>query len=124
MPRNATTAIENNFTGGFVTQATGLNFPENAAFDQDNVVFSERGIASRRFGMDFENNFILKTLDATEKAQTTYYWKNAAGDGNTNLVVQQNGGLLYFYNTNAQLSLSGGASANSIDLNSFIAAGA
>lgn len=124
MPRNANSAIENNFIGGFVTQATALNFPENAAFDQDNVVFSERGIVSRRLGIDFENNYVTKSLSNTEKAQSTYHWKNAAGDGNINLVVQQNGGILYFYNTSNSLSLSGGISTNTITLSSFIASGA
>lgn len=123
MPRNASSAIEYNFTGGFVTQATGLDFPENSCFDQDNCIFSEVGIASRRFGMDYENNFATQTLVNTEKAQTTYYWKNAASDGNVNLVVQQNGGMLYFYNTNTGLSLSSGLSANSIALTSFQSSG-
>lgn len=124
MPRNVATSIQNSFVGGLITQATALNFPQNAAFDADNVVFSERGIVSRRPGFDFENNYITKTLTATNKVQTTYHWKNVAGDGNTNLVVHQNGGILYFYNTGSTLSLSGGVSANSVDLNSFIASGA
>lgn len=124
MPRNVTSGIQNNFLGGYITQATALKSPENAAFDQDNVVFSERGIVGRRFGMDFENNFIKKTLSNTEKAQVTYHWKNAAGDGNTNFVAQQNGGLLYFYDTSTTLSLSGGINTNTLDLNSFKASGA
>lgn len=124
MARNVATSIQNNFVGGLITQATALNFPQNAMFDADNVVVSERAIVSRRPGFDYENNYTTKTLTKTNKAQTTYHWKNVAGDGNTNLVVQQNGGLLYFYDTGSQLSLSGGISANSIDLNSFIAASA
>lgn len=123
MPRNASSAIENNFTGGFVTQATGLNFPDNACFEMDNVVVSETGYAQRRFGFDFENNFLTNNLVNTEKAQSTYLWKNAAGDGNTNLVVQQNGGMLYFYNTSTATSLSAGLSANSVTLTSFQSSG-
>lgn len=123
MPRNVSTAIQNSFIGGFVTQATALDFPENAAIDQNNIVFSELGIAQRRFGMDFENNFTTNTLSNAEKAQSTYLWKNAAGDGNTNLVVQQNGGMLYFYNTGNALSLSAGLSPNNISLTSFQSSG-
>lgn len=123
MPRNQTSAIENNFVGGFVTQATGLNFPQHACFDQDNIIISEVGIASRRFGMDFENNFTTLASDRTEMAQNTYLWKNAAGDGNVNLVVQQNGGTLYFYNTTASTSLSAGISANTVLLSSFQSSG-
>lgn len=124
MPRNAASAIQNNFTGGFVTQATALNFPANAAFDQDNVVFSEKSIVSRRNGFDYENNYTLKTLTRGERAQSTFHWKNASGDGLINLVVQQNGETLYFYNTSSELSLSGGISANTVALSSFIASGA
>src|SRR4051812_46193297 len=111
MPRNAASGIQNSFIGGFVTQATALNFPPNAAFDQDNVIFSETSVVSRRNGFDYENNFALKTLARGERAQSTFHWKNASGDGLINLVVQQNGETLYFYNTSAALSLSGGVSA-------------
>lgn len=123
MPRSAATTFQNSFIGGFVSQGTALNFPENACFDQDNVVFSERGIVSRRPGMDYENNYALKTLSNTEKVQVTYHWKNVAGDGNTSLVVHQNGGILYFYNTSSALSLSAGVSANSVALSSFQSSG-
>lgn len=123
MPRNAVTGIQNNFTGGFVTQATALNFPENAASDQTDVVFSDLGIASRRFGMDFENNFVKHTVSDTEKAETTYYWKNAGGDGTQNLIVHQNGDTLYFYNTATANSISGGISANTVTLSSFQSSG-
>jgi hypothetical protein len=124
MARNVATSIQNNFIGGLVTQATALNFPQNAAFDADNVVFSERGIVSRRFGFDFENNFTKETLTATGKVQTTYHWKNVSGDGTINFVVHQNGGMLYFYDANNQLSLSAGLGVNSIDIGDFIASGA
>lgn len=124
MPRNTNTVIENNFIGGLVTQATALNFPPNAAIAQSNCIFNERGIVSRRFGMDFENNYQTNTQNRTGMAQSSYYWKNASGDGLTNLVVQQNGGTLSFYNTNSNQSLSAGLSANTVSLSSFQASGA
>jgi hypothetical protein len=124
MPRNAASAIQNNFIGGFVTQATALNFPPNAAFDQDNVVFSETSVVSRRNGFDYENNFTLNTQSRGEQAQTTYHWKNASGDGLISLVVHQNGDTLSFYDTTSENSLSGGLSANSVSLTSFLSSGA
>lgn len=124
MPRSTATAFQNNFVGGFVTQATALDFPENAAFDQNNVVFSEIGIAQRRPGFEFENNSVFLTEDRTQLAQSTYLWKNVAGDGNTNLVVQQNGGTLHFYSTVGANSLSAGISVNTVSLASFVASGA
>lgn len=124
MPRSNATSFQNNFVGGFVTQATALDFPENAAFDQDNVVFSEIGIAERRPGFEFENNALFLTEDRKQLAQVTFLWKNVAGDGNTNMAVQQNGGTLHFYSTASSLSLSAGLSANTVALSSFAAAGA
>lgn len=124
MPRNTATQFQNNFIGGFVTQATALDFPPNAAFDQDNVVFSEIGIASRRPGFEFENNFTTLTEANAEFAQSTFLWKNAAGDGQTNIVVQQNGGTIHFYLTGSSLSLSAGKSVNTVSLSSFEASGA
>lgn len=124
MARNVATAIQNNFIGGLVTQATALNFPPNAMFDAVNVVVSERAIVSRRPGFDFENNFVLKALVNSNKVQNTFLWKNAGGDGNTNYVVHQNGSYVEFYNTNSNLSLSAGVSPNTLDLNSFISVGA
>lgn len=123
MPRQAGSSIENTFIGGFVTQATGLNFPDNAAFDQDNCIFSERGIVSRRLGLEFENNSVTHTSDRTNKTQVTYLWKNAAGNGNTNLVVHQQGGTLFFFDTSSTLSISAGISANTVLLSSFQSSG-
>lgn len=124
MPRQAASSFQNNFIGGFVTQATALDFPENAAFDQDNVVFSEIASAQRRPAFEFENNAIFLTESRAQLAQTTFLWKNVAGDGNINIVVQQNGGTLHFYSTASALSLSAGLSANTISLSSFGASGA
>jgi hypothetical protein len=122
MPRPTGSDIQNNFTGGFVTQATALNFPPNAMFEQDNIVVSERAIVSRRPGFDYENNFTLNTQTATGNAHSTYYWKNSAGDGTVNFVVQQNGDLLTFYTTTG-LSLSAGVSAHTVALSSFQSSG-
>lgn len=115
--------IQNNFIAGLNTQATALNFPANAVIDQDNCIFSERGIVSRRYGVDFENNYVTNTQDRTNLAQSTFYWKNASGDGTTNLVVQQNGGTLTFYDTNAKSSLSEGIISTTIALSSYQSSG-
>jgi hypothetical protein len=39
MPAQVLSTVENNFTKGFVTEFTGLNFPENAATDTDNCLY-------------------------------------------------------------------------------------
>lgn len=124
MPRNTSTTIENNFVNGFITQGTALTFPKDACIDQSNCVFSERSIVTRRLGFDLEGNAVTSTQDRTNTAVATYLWKNASGDGLTNIVVQQNGTTLRFYNTSNTLSLSAGIYGTTVNISSFIASGA
>ena len=42
MPRQQGIAIENSFIKGLITENTALNFPRNAATEQDNCVFDEK----------------------------------------------------------------------------------
>ena len=47
------------FQRGFVTEATGLSFPDGAAKDLDNVDLELRGAARRRLGFDEELGGVL-----------------------------------------------------------------
>lgn len=102
MPRSLGTSVENNFIKGFVTEFSGLNFPENACTDALNVVFDNRGRVSRRRGFDFESGGVVSTLDdATNlvSAFTTYYWANVSGTDRSFVVVQI-GPIIHFYSVN------------------------
>lgn len=124
MPRQIAVDVENNFSGGLVTQATGLNFPKNACVDADNCIFHELGFVERRPGFDFENNFTTKTVNRTSSAVNTYYWRNATGDGTVDLLVSQIGSKLYFYLPDNSTGFSANALATTVDLTSFMPAGA
>ncbi len=123
MPRNLSVAVENNFVGGLNTQASGLNFPTNAAIDTDNCVFNELGFVTRRLGLDFEKGFTTKTINRTSSAVVAYNWKNVTGDGAVNLLVKQVGGTLYFYIPTTNAGFSSGALATTIDLTDFLPSG-
>src|SRR5678810_222275 len=101
MPRQQAIAITNNFNKGLITEASGLNYPENACVDTYNCTFDYLGTASRRLGIDYESNFTQTTVDRTNQAITTYIWNNVGGDGNTRLFVVQIGPNLYYYNISA-----------------------
>lgn len=116
MPRQAGTAIENNFKNGLITQATGLNFPENACTETQNCIFNFDGSVDRRLGFDFEDNFATKTINRTNSVVTTYLWKNVSGNGDINLVVVQVGATLYFYNVDSSTSTSLGALVTTVAL--------
>ena len=62
MPRSAAVSIENNFSKGLITEATAMNYPENSVADTDNSVFLKNGKVIRRYGIDFEDDFVVATL--------------------------------------------------------------
>jgi hypothetical protein len=115
MPRSAGVAIENNFKGGLITEATGLNFPENACTDTFDCEFNLDGSVNRRLGFDYENNFTLKNIDRSNNVVNTYLWRNVSGDGNVTVFVVQIGSTLYFYRTGAN-SVSLGAVTATVTL--------
>src|SRR6266481_3547606 len=97
MPSQVISSVENNFTKGLVTEFTGMNFPENAATDCDNLIFTIVGDTTRREGFNFEENFITYTGSDAESALSSYVWNNAGGDGNSRLLVRQIGPIILFY---------------------------
>lgn len=127
MPQQVTVSVENNFTKGLITESTGLNFPENAATDTDNCTYTLVGDVTRRLGINTEQHSSPLSLDITSKAISTYKWDNAGGDGNTQVVVEQLGGTLYFYlssNVVTSTSLSINRLPTQINMSTFVAQGA
>lgn len=96
MPRQVAASVENNFSKGLITEATGLNFPENAVTDTYNCVFSRQGGVSRRLGLDLEDNFQWGPA-RTKRAVSKYFWKSTGADSTANIVVIQTGDILDFY---------------------------
>lgn len=126
MPSQVLSSIENNFTKGLITEFTGLNFPENAATDCDNVAFTIVGDVTRRSGIDMETDFVATNIEFRDRAQNSYVWNNAGGDGSTKLLVRQIGSLLYFYAINSATvatPVSSTILASTVNLSSFVALG-
>jgi len=89
--------LQNNFIAGLKTESTGLNFPENACTETYNCVFTLIGDVLRREGINFELNNVLQSIPTADSAINTYRWRNAGGDGESEIVVLQVGGNLYFF---------------------------
>lgn len=123
MARQATVTVENNFKQGYVTEATGLNFPENACTETFDCIFNVDGTVERRLGFNFENNFSTKTIDRTGAVIQTFLWKNVSGDGDISLMVVQVGGTIYFWDATGA-AVSTGAIASNITLSTYLASGA
>lgn len=116
MPRQTGMVVENNFRNGLITEASGLNFPENACTETWNCEFELDGSVRRRLGFEFENNHAEKTINRANQVVTSYLWKNVAGDGSFTLLVVQIGMTLYFYTVSKDDAYSQGALATSITM--------
>lgn len=121
MPRTVNATVEANFINGLVTEATALNFPENACTDTDNCVFHQKGDVYRRYGIDFEPGYALKDIDRTGKASSSFFWRNAAGLNTKDFLVVQIGSVLYFYSVNNN-AVTDGLNASTIDISTFSSA--
>lgn len=97
MARNAATAIENNFTKGLVTEATGINFPTNAATETYDCVFSQTGQLSRRLGFDIETDAQTFSYEQDDGVVREYVWRVAGNTGSTAFLVVQYGAIVRFY---------------------------
>lgn len=84
----------NNFSAGLNTDANPLNTPPNSCYDISNMVLERNGTSRRRFGIDYEPNYveietsINNTVDA---AVNSFKWENVGGDNNKSLLVSQVG---------------------------------
>jgi hypothetical protein len=90
------------FTGGLNTEATVLNFPENAASELDNFDLLRTGEIKRRLAIDFEDNYVIRTESTSagavaSNALNNSEWKAVNGKGNINFQVVQVGLTLYFH---------------------------
>lgn len=123
MARSHGIVVQNKFIKGLISEATALNFPEDACTDADNVVFDHLGHVDRRLGIDLEGSHIDTNQVLTGAAMVTYLWRNVGGDGDLYYTVVQIGDTIHFYKVSSSASLSGGKHANTIALSAFFASG-
>lgn len=117
MARVAGTSVQNSFIKGRITEASGLNFPENAVTDESNCVFTRNGKVRRRKGIDFENGYAEETLTSTG-VSSAFLWQAVGINGSKSFTVTQIGSNVYFWSVSGS-SLSAGFESFSIDLTSY-----
>ena len=88
MARQRFSSVQNSFVRGRITEATFLNFPENAVTDEANCVFNETGSVERRKGLDFEDGYASLNIDNAETVRE-YYWRAVSDDGTLSFIVAQ-----------------------------------
>ena len=125
MAREAALSVENNFSKGLITEATGLNYPENAYTEGYNILIDEKGTVTRRLGIDYEPNYALvETVSSiSDRVVNEFVWDNVSSKGDLTFVVVQLGSTLYFFETSAATSLSNNRKTFTIDLSDYYVAG-
>lgn len=124
MPRSTATAVENSFVKGLVTEASGLNFPENACTETWNCIFEQTGKVRRRLGVAPEEDFEFVSVTNHEHAITNYLWQAVATAGVFTFLVQQTGPLIRFYKLDGLAAVSASEQAFTIDLDDHLSGGA
>ncbi len=100
-----------NYVKGLITEASPLNFPDNASLDEDNFVLNRTGSRQRRLGMDYETGYhkVVSTngyLSGDQDINTSFTWKNVAGIASLIITVIQTGNSLLFFDASGLGSLS------------------
>lgn len=125
MARQSASVVQQNFSGGLVTEASGLNFPENACTHIENCIIETTGNIERRLGYQLEPNGIPTSvvIDANV-VKTGFLWRNVNNDGNIYLYVLQYGTTLYFFDVSiAGEAISANQLATTVDLTDFSTVG-
>lgn len=113
MVKKAIKAEFNTFVKGLITEASPLNFPENASFDEENFELNRDGSRDRRFGLDFESGFEYWQLPfddvlIKDGKYNTYLWENAGGiQGKSLVVIQFDHSLFVFDSSKIPTSRTG-----------------
>lgn len=124
MARNPQIAPENNFTKGLISEATGLNFPENASTDTFDCVFQQTGAVTRRLGFNYEASNTNLSTTRSSSAIEEFLWESVAGSGTVNFTVVQIGSTLHFYLLGTDTTISDKRKSYTIDIDTYKVSGA
>lgn len=133
MVRAAATSVQNNFSKGFITEATAMNYPENSVLATQNCIFRKNGEVIRRFGIDYEADFVVTdfaTIAPFSSAPTPsllyntgslveFEWNTVNQDGNVSFVILQIGNIISFFKTSDTDEISSRLKSFTIDLTDY-----
>lgn len=120
MARKAGNVAENNFTRGLITEATGLNFPENAVTETWNCVFEPKGTVRRRLGIDLEAE--AQTIPfLVAGAIVEYLWEAVSQTGTRTFLVLQTGSAIAFYDLSEGETISTRVKDFAVNLETYLA---
>lgn len=106
MTRSTGTSVENNFTRGLISEATGVNSPENSVSESLNVFYDRRGRAGKRKGLELEEQFGWNPVGSQVGAKAEYVWETVADNTSLDFAVAQIGSTIHFFESSGELPLS------------------
>lgn len=104
MPRSTANKVYRTFSGGLITEASALTYPENSSLDEDNTIVFRKGNRTRRLGIDYETGYVMSSrtstlseLDGNNHALKAFTWFSVGENPFLNFLVQQIGNRVVFY---------------------------
>ena len=94
----------NRLTGGIITEASPLTFPDNASIDEVNFELRNDGTRRRRLGFDFEvDHELIPTVGNYQWGEpsvvSSFLWENVSGRNEVAYTVIQVNEVLHFFRT-------------------------
>lgn len=124
MARNVGTAIQNSLVRGWITEATGLNYPDDAVTEGANCKFEQTGKVVRRLGIDVEGQAETMTPSPESGVIKEFIWQAVFKTGGRTFLALQTGTSVSFFELTLSPALSQGLVPSGIDLRLFSAPGA
>lgn len=85
------------FTGGIITEASPLTFPDGASIDENNFELTKQGFRRRRLGLDMVSDEVkINGAVSAPKDVVTYLWDNNGSTDEDFLVVAIKNELLIY----------------------------
>lgn len=89
----------NSFIKGLITESNPLTYPENASLDEDNFVLNRDGSRSRRLGIDYEEDYVLRSLGTSTTERISFHeWRISGGTADKFIGVIRVYNQLWFFN--------------------------
>lgn len=123
MPANQGSVVNNKLDKGLITEATGLNFPEDAMTDGENIVLWPGGPVRRRLGIDVEGSAETLTYSDSDGVIVEFVWHSVAKTGGFTFLAMQVGDQIRFYQLQQEDGLSSAIEPVALNLNDYKVAG-
>ena len=119
MAKAKTNKLYRTFVNGVITEAGYLTYPEDASTDELNTLLSRKGNRSRRLGVDYEDDYELVDVDASESFVTQeHVWNSVNNNPDVSFTCVQVGSRIHFFEMNEN-SLSSSKKTFTINLNTY-----